>query len=203
MASKLQMAEDLDHPPEVGRFYLVRCVLVRHYGCLSDSWIPILGSLHIDQELSDVAAKPHYHVFVPFLAHSIMRAFGAYGDSRYRQAVGAGAIYARAVHTEAEFVSTVNPRNPLGTNTFRPDSECTRRVKCKREWPAFPELFVAVTAPRLARHNCPLKPSMICPHRGMNLKLVKPDERGIITCPGHGLQWWVATGDPVIQEKGR
>lgn len=68
-----------------------------------------------------------------------------------------------------------------------------RRMRCKRKMPHFPRDLVS-WLPQLeaAYTGCTMK-NMICPHRG--LPLVDCEQKdGVVTCPGHGLRWNIATG---------
>lgn len=81
-----------------------------------------------------------------------------------------------------------------------------RRMKCVREFPTYP--LKLLSGPRgwlpkleAAYADCKLKPGMVCPHRGIPLADV-PAVDGIVTCPGHGLRWNVATGE-LLSASGR
>ena len=38
----------------------------------------------------------------------------------------------------------------------------------------------------------------MCPHRGIDLSGITPDDAGVITCPLHGLRWLSSTGNIVM-----
>jgi len=41
----------------------------------------------------------------------------------------------------------------------------------------------------------------VCPHKGISLSGMFPDNSGCLTCPGHGLKWNASTGDLIQQIK--
>lgn len=182
----LPVAEDLPHPPEVGRYYQVKVVYVQrtigYEPSLSRMWWPVHGAAHSDAEIEGAGVHRHYHLFVPFLSDHQLDGLRS-GD-------GCGAEYGLvAIHA--------NPSTEHIANTFS-DEKWVRR-RCRRSWTAYPYEVTgaARVRARIAYAHKPLpKDCMVCPHRGMNLAMVPPDAQGVVTCPGHGLRWHLATGAP-------
>lgn len=72
----------------------------------------------------------------------------------------------------------------------------TRRLKCKAQWPAYPDAKSVhwLGALEMAYSGQRLKRGLVCPHKGTDLSTIKPDGM-VITCPLHGLRWNVRTGE--------
>ena len=74
-----------------------------------------------------------------------------------------------------------------------------RRVMCKAQYPVLPYEggLWWQHALEAAYADTRLKAGLICPHRGADLSTFQPDKNGCVTCPLHGLQWNVETGELV------
>lgn len=162
----------MTEPPTVGRHYLVRCIKNRANG----RWYPVLGPAHADPDLAPIAgpaaAMLHYHYDARFMR------LGDVGISTRRK------MLARGLAVEAALLSAVHL-------VFSDTSLTFRRRRCLREMPPhhahLPTLEETHAADTL-RGAC-----KVCPHRGIPLASL-PAVDGVVTCPGHGLRWNVATG---------
>lgn len=167
----LQIAEHLSRPPEVGRRYLVKVVKAGIGFSRRGLWWPVHGPEHTDLEIGGAGFYRHYHLFIPFLTDYQVDGllYGQYGSV----AIGEGSF----------------------RNSFVEEKWMART--CARLWPSFPWKETEQMRTAIAAYHKPLHPSCrTCPHRGINLALVPPDAEGRITCPGHGLRWHAATGEP-------
>lgn len=186
------VAEDLSHPPEVGKRYLVRVVRVagQTWFARIGTWVSVYGSVHSDPEIGRGASYPHYHLFIPFLPEKTVRIAKLHErDSFYLLNPGASL-----------FAQPLYPKGDVGRSNWF-DAERMAILKCKRAWPEFPTFRLPGAAKDLARYAVPLRDCWRCPHRGFNLRLVSPDANGVITCPGHGLRWHAASGLPVVGDQ--
>lgn len=154
----------------VGKFYRVPCVKTNKPLWLLDAGysVPVIGPAHED---SDVINFPedHWHVDWRFVTNDFFEF-----HTRFRAEPGGTVISVRNTTSEV----------------------FNRRIKCRREMPAFPNGAPWQTALEKAYADCRLKPGLVCPHRGIPLAGV-PSEGGVIVCPGHGLAWNAATGEMV------
>ncbi len=164
---------------EIGKWYRVPCVFGKVYSM--ERWWPVMGPKHEDAEFIQFPQQ-HYHIdwrFVPKRCMPITPTF------------------ALAVPlTETTPTDAWYPRN---ANLGKPEP---RRAKCIRETPSPYPRGRATWLPRLeaAYTGCKLKPGMVCPHRGIPLESI-PAIAGVVTCPGHGLRWNVATGELVVDHE--
>ena len=173
---------ELFHQFQVGKFYRVPTVKTtdthRPMG-----YVPIIGPLHTDAEIIQFPHE-HWHIDWRFAPKALWdyAAFGPWRDNSHCYAVvqqpRAVPSWGHKVLIDEEY--GVQPR----------------RMKCKREFPAYPyskaKWFTELKA-KFA--GCKLKPGLICPHKGV--PVVGPKEGDIATCPGHGLRWNVVTGEIV------
>lgn len=161
---------------EVGKFYTVPAVRttgedVRDGIC----WLPVLGPEHSDKEHINFPAE-HWHIDWRFAP-----------DRSYRSATG----FLGPSHCYAVIIQRFSNSN--GKPLVEGDP-VMRRMKCKRELPAYPfhrVPWLAKLKDAYADHK--LKPGMVCPHRGLPLQGC-PRDGDVVTCPGHGLRWNVTTG---------
>lgn len=170
---------------EVGRFYAVPCLFViekhRTLWMPADGWVPTLGPKHEDAEHLNFT-RDHYHVDWRFI-----------DDRRIKWARG---LFSPVPH--GNVVTSSAGFDEVGATVLK-------RRKCQRAMPDFPAALASrgygISNSRFGAleraHRCTrLKPGGICPHRGIDLKpFAKPD--GTVICPGHGLRWDLATGEPL------
>ncbi len=164
----------------IGRYYPIPTVRGRVYDYLHD-W-PVMGPEHEDAEFINFPHQ-HYHIdwrFVP---------------GRLFNALDGGWISVVALPLMGKSSGGLGP-NPDGL-----PNPVMRRLKCKRELPAYPG-EKATWLPRLEEkyQDCRLK-TPICPHRGIALDNLPCNEDGVVTCPGHGLRWNIKTGELVRTQK--
>ncbi len=172
----MRRVTDMDEEPEVGKFYLVPCVLYKGV------WTAVFGPLHDDRDLIGVEAD-HYHRDVRFADDDECEWLGSrFAEPSAEQC----ALFTIVItdHIESEIAY--------------------KRRKCRRRMPEFPHkarrngaiggpseppwLRILEDAYRGANAKCGR-----CPHRGFNLKGL-PQKDGKVVCPGHGLRWHVRTG---------
>lgn len=157
----------------IGRSYLVNVVKTMPYqGPWLGQEVPVLGTLHEDQELTGFRWK-HWHVDWRFVTHGLMD----HVITRCKRRPDDGFLG----------IPVYFPNRPL------PDP---RRVEleCKREHAMFPSnvewMATMEFAHRERRSDC-----KTCPHRGISLVGAPVDGRGARVCPGHGLAWDRETGE--------
>jgi hypothetical protein len=175
----IQRLSDIEGEPEVGKFYLVPCLLYR------GDWTPVMGPRHDDKEFIGVVEE-HYHRDVRFTDD---------GTCEYL----ASEIFQPApdAYTMLSIVST----------RFAKGEPVYKRRKCRRRMPEFPIELRRRLDPLITSHATWIKPLEAaykdanancgrCPHRGFSLQGL-PVKDGKVTCPGHGLRWSVETGELV------
>jgi hypothetical protein len=157
--------------PVIGRFYVVPTVF-------NAGWkinVPIYGPPHNDKEYLDFEEE-HYHVDWRFVGNRFYRyrlstRFATDCDPSY---------FLHGIVTCLKFGNEVRPM----------------RLRMKRETPSYPPPDKIPWLKKLENaynfHRLPK--CRTCPHKGISLCHVKPDNNGLITCPGHGLTWHSVTG---------
>jgi hypothetical protein len=169
---RMKKIEEVDCP-QVGKFYLVACVLNEHLG-----WLPVVGNWHED---SDIGINVyHYHYDVRFFTE------------RYMNRDGKSAMTRIATEAANVFVK--------GTDADKnnPPKVVYKRRMMRREMPDFPDKDYSFKKPKLLiileeKFKDVKMICMTCPHRGMRLKGL-PTKDGTVVCNGHGLKWDLATG---------
>jgi len=174
----IQRVSELEHEPIVGKFYLVPCVKYAH-----GRWIPIIGPEHDDADYINVPQR-HFHQDLRFLSdHEIT----TYLERYARIAVSCSPE--QLSMTKILFASRLQHRTPV-----------ERKVKCRRSMSDFPMIISLLPAPwfeELEKAYSKQKLSCLrCPHRGMPLNGI-PVKDSKVTCPGHGLQFNINTGELV------
>lgn len=176
MAKRLERVEDAE-VIEVGKYYLVPTFNTLPYG-----YIPVTGPLHEDKEYIKFEYQ-HYHIDWRFARAGM----GYWGD-------------------DVEFAKVFMPINMKGESAVKPGGELHyRRWKCVRVVPDYPGMERPVRwLPDLetAYAGRKLGNGLICPHRGVCIKnAVDPSApllpNDLATCPAHGLQWNIKTGEMV------
>ena len=179
----IQRIDDMDTPPVVGRFYLVRHA--------TSSWpnvpwsgvpLPILGGAHTDIEIAPNVGR-HYHYDMRFFDRKLFRtAFGCDANRTLWWATHTNLRREMGSILDAEFVVKVEHI----------------RVKCVRLTPEFPAAAKFAAKVEGLFGNLRMDPEKrVCPHRGMDLRTVEVGHDGCLTCPGHGLKWNATTGEMV------
>ncbi len=171
---------------ELGKSY--RIPFVRSLGSVAAEpggrWWPVLEPAHTDAELLPGVNLPHWHIDWRFVSESL---FGrtVRWHARHGYVIAYGTVIF-VVESPADFAGTniTMMREPVG-----------RVAVMRRALPEFPHL--PNTYKKIRGFHRPLDRCMRCPHRGIDLSNVAPDEHGVITCPGHGLKWIAATGEPL------
>lgn len=170
--------EELLTPPIVGETYLVRCVELD--GDCGRDLVPIVGPLHEDAAFLHFPEE-HYHLNRPFLTEQQGRRAAEDKTDPMERILGCLMTVEQlmeALHASVVMKNRVK-RGPLH-----------RPLVCLRAQPAYPstnalhwlaELEAAFAGATVKDHRCP--------HRGLPLGNVPPDEHGRITCPGHGLRF--------------
>lgn len=171
----VERVEELKSPPIVGVVYLVPCV--RREG----AWLPVTGPRHEDRDIVKFDFE-HWHYDFRFVPTKVFRSMTWEG--------------ARAPHGCVLITDD-------GAGKRLPDVGSQveyRRMKCRREAPAYPTERAEtrwLVGLRDAYADKRVKCGK-CPHRGLPLESL-PREPGtdIVTCPGHGLRWDLKTGELV------
>ncbi len=171
---------DLKEPPVVGRMYLVPCIESTHrrLGWSPGLW-PVIGGEHEDKQHLDFAQR-HYHFDARFLSRKQVK------EIRECSSNPATALFSRV------FCTTAWDDSPLGD--WKAPVLVERR--CMRGMPDYPDTGLPRIYPAFPAVYAESKVKCgKCPHRGLPLESL-PREPGtnIVTCPGHGLRWDLATG---------
>ena len=188
MPRVLTHVDDLSHPPEIGRRYLVPTVL---YPWLERQGVwPVLGPLHTDAEHLKFPF-PHYHIDPRFLTKQQWRFAFNYSSMTVELTLIGVPLYSR---TGRPFPPIVNW--PLRCLRPLPDHQVGAGLYVPPK-PGWSSLYSAYQGLRAAKGKC----GWICPHRGYALGSVAPGPDGVLICPVHGLRIDAATGavlPPVI-----
>jgi hypothetical protein len=167
---------------EVGKIYLVPTVRYSWHGRMSD-W-PVFGPLHSDAEFFDFPWK-HYHVDIRFLSDAELRIIG-----RKFAPEPDALFYGIARAYGAPLASRDKAEHP---------QPGVRRRKCHRQWDYYPHgdkaAVIALRAAFSDKQLIQKDGDLLCPHRGVSLATIPPDENGVITCPLHGLKWCAKSGE--------
>lgn len=173
---KIEKVTDCDRPLILREEYLVPHIHVRQHG----SWMPIVLPLHNDADFLNFPID-HYHYDIRFLYLREMRLI--VGNSLVCMSMQAITAY-----IGSQVVGNDLGDCDLATIKFF-KRKCRRqnfdwllnyRGKIKR-FADFEDYFCGIKA-RIA-------PCGKCPHKGVDLRQVLPDENGIKTCPAHGLRF--------------
>ena len=175
---------------EIGKFYRVPCIrTTKLYSYGGAQWMPIIGPEHEDKEF--VGFDPtHWHIDWRFA-----------GERAFKEVTRLPMKSGPHSHCYAAVVQRWGWNDPALGRALTEGEPVMRRMKCKREWPAYP-FTAAKWLPKLeaAYADCKLKPGLVCPHKGLPLEHAARDG-DVATCPGHGLRWNVRTGELVRSEK--
>jgi hypothetical protein len=172
----MKKVEEIKRPLKKGEIYLVPCLVKKEITPTDEQslWLdiktdnaikihilPIINHPHNDKENGQ--PETHYHLDYRFIKHKNNHNFPTIINK----------------HSKHIFGSQVRPLPNFGELYYYP-------------LPVINEHFSGVTGYELIR-NSKLKHKCIhkgkCPHRGYDLSQVKPNEKGVITCPLHGLEF--------------
>lgn len=178
---RLQNIEDAESV-EVGKYYLVPTVCANPNIAVLQC-VPVVGPLHEDAEFINFPSR-HYHPDRRFVSQSWLDHYGA-------------TFAGPEGHWAAVYSFEINGRDTGMFETGR------KRMRCKRIVEPFRKDAPWLMKLEKAYAGETLREGMICPHRGITCKGVKVDEKGCVVCPGHGLQWNVATGNLASRRIGQ
>jgi len=175
MKTRLQKIEDVARP-QIGKYYLVRCVQLNydtmysnHYGC-HDEWVPVYGNPHVDQHCLQFKDE-HLHYDWRFVSKAMYQAQTLYMDSDSGKENGKvmtrDSVLWPPQYRQKQYKRHHSPYPTVTWHYCLEDEYVQKRLK-----------------------------NMICPHQGANLTSC-PVTDGVVTCPLHGLQWVVSTGELV------
>lgn len=188
MAMMSERVDEMTSPPIIGRYYLVPCVYVDHkiaegrgrwlgpqqervtepYRQIQTGWWPVIGPRHEDAGLG--FHPYHWHYDMRFLAAWQMQERTRNGNDLVR-------IFGQPL---SDYGGLIGPEY--------------RRRKCARKMAVTNRLETLRDALLPHYQEATLKgPCMVCPHRGIPLASL-PTIDGVVTCPGHGLKFYAATG---------
>lgn len=173
---------------EVGKFYRVPCIKgagSKYDGIFSDEWIPVVGPEHSDAEIIGFPYR-HWHVDWRFASGRVFERakrqhFTRNGDSDVFN------------YVLQRYASLGSGREDLDNPFVATGEVVQRRVKCRRELPAYPHQRAAWMPKLEEKFATACMKHMVCPHRGIPLDGC-PRDGDVVTCPGHGLRWNVKTG---------
>lgn len=165
---------------EVGKHYMVHCIRLSPGASSAEkkrepshwmSWTPVIGGEHEDFEFIRFGNN-HWHHDWRFSSDVVVRDTTIDNPTVCLPLVVIVPLYSK-VETS------------------------WRRRRCLRNMPAYEN-------PKSLRWMGPLENAFgdhqlppgctTCPHRGLPLNGIPADQDGVVTCPGHGLSWNLATG---------
>lgn len=206
---------ELMEPPIVGREYLVPCVTIHENEIYdtgnipSKTWVvPVFGTVHSDPELGVAASRSHLHIDQRFV------------DEEYLEDVHRIAPKQLGVRPAASIFCNQGLTVPvlLSTTNAQIRNRSTVEVPrvCHRELPDMGRSTVnrdgsisywtlADTVDHAGRfedmyEGVRLKDCKVCPHRGIHLGSI-PERNGMITCPGHCMDFDAKTGEFIRRTK--
>jgi hypothetical protein len=167
----MKRVAELEHEPEVGKYYLVPCI--DYHG----RWLPVLGTEHEDSAIIGFA-NHHWHSDLRFLPDRMIES---------------ASVGRKLSCTPEQFMMarvTIDLTHQLPVE---------RKMRCRRLTPVFPLVPVGSSAfpwmPALENAYKDVKLNCArCPHRGFPLSADNADEHGNVVCAGHGLMWNLESG---------
>ena len=190
----------LPDEPAAGTFYRRPCVRI-DWPTTQIQWLPILGRVHSDREHIG-ADFEHVHVDYRFLNMEIRQSLDDLmhdsGDTRCINPVFSTVIshvwprgHDEPVELDKIHLMEIDPKSWLSV----------RPRKYQGPYPPSPHgYFSWLHDLSQAYAERTLIKGAICPHRGTDLTGITPDQKGVITCPLHGLRWLASTGKIVMPE---
>lgn len=192
---------------EVGKNYMVPAIKTRMHcnafqfyrSIFRGAWVPVMGPLHRD---AGVVGFPylHWHIDLRFCSKALWKRI----LGRERTPPNESRAFALPLqkHPSNGGWSTGwggHPVNEYGEDlhdSWVEGGVVMRRMKYQREFPKWPRALPS-WLPKLEKECAGLRlKGMVCPHRGIPLDNC-PRDGDVVTCPGHGLQWNVKTGELV------
>jgi hypothetical protein len=201
----VQRINDLMEPPVVGETYLVPCIDIENWDYTPLKNIPVMGTIHSDPELGVNADIPHIHLDQRFIDPDLINLFTYHGNESELSARPARNMhfvtgYSIPIVRATSIISGIvekpkvccRPTPTLGPYTVNHDGSVKRWVQGDNvdNSGVFEDKY----------ENIKLKDCKVCPHRGIHLGSV-PARGGLITCPGHGLDFDEQTGCVVRRTK--
>lgn len=189
-------------PPVVGETYLVPCITM-DYGQNGVWDVPVFGTVHSDPELGVAASFDHLHIDQRFVTEIYLNKFHHCGSSNLFAKPEVSIMVQRRLT-----LPVLSGPNIKGTREEKP-MECLREIyltpymvnrdKSVNRW------FTGDSLNHFGRFedkhgDATLKACKVCPHRGIPLESM-PVRNGLITCPGHGLDFDACTGKLVRRTK--
>ena len=208
---------------EVGKRYEVSCVRARWI--VGETWWPVIGGLHSDPELDFV--PDHWHVDIRFLGRRYWEAIRktlveengpGHDEQDIIRTIAAMPIMLRRVvplgkrHTMGNEEMTYYSHADIQEQNRRirarlydkyPRSSYVmlKHMYCKRDMLLCERHTVLRTKLYSKFRGACLNPANpICPHKGFDLRGIKPVD-GVITCPLHGLRFSSRTGEALFTEE--
>lgn len=169
LQSNARMADSMT----VGKFYTVPAVRVRTWHGFS-GWLPVIGPKHEDAEFINFPWQ-HYHLDWRFAPDSVFKKLSYWRGPTF--------VYGAAIQCPDTRGTRVIDEGPV-----------QKRMKCKREPPAYPFDSAPWVKALAAKYACAKLTKGLCPHRGIPVTAMIRDG-DILTCPGHGLRWNALTGE--------
>lgn len=167
---------------EAGTAYLVPTLNVRTWKMS----VPILEPEHDD---IDVIRFPqtHWHIDWRFTTEAFLDHYTRVQATKH----------SRIVPPDQRFTGLIIVRSHQG-EVMTDGTVTTASLTCRRQSPDFPVTWF--TSELENRYSQAKAKNMICPHRGINLR-GQPIECGRVTCPGHGLQFDIESGELVRRNR--
>lgn len=201
---------ELTSPPVVGETYLVPCVEARlrdHMtGVFTQPWeLPVFGTIHRDPELGYYAGLDHLHLDQRFVQENYLRVAHGINAKQLGSVPKANAIVNRGFSIpviqmeNAEIIKGPEERprqclreapNLSRTTVNRDGSVSEWTIGGLHGFGRFEDKY----------GDRKLKDCKVCPHRGIHLGSI-PVRNGVITCPGHTLDYDANTGCVVRRTK--
>lgn len=188
---------DLETPPVIGEIYLVPCISMYIGKTREYEFVPIIGQAHSDPELGNDSW--HGHLDVRFAT-----------DDEIRKYTHVDPIKIRNASTNLNFdipIFSLHVQQPKIEEVSKVCvGECLDLRSCMRSdsWMInryVPNYDLHTVMENEQEHKKLDLKCKICPHRGVQLNSVAPTD-GVLTCPGHGLQWSITTGE-LVRKTGK
>lgn len=167
-------------PYLIGQYYEVPVVIIpknQNWTFWGMKTVPVIGPAHNDDKLLNVNVGPHIHIDWRFAPSPSIK--------RIMHVINTNAPSFKEFEAEQYILGRV-----LAFHDFLIYG--TARLRCKRDLPSYPK--GVKFSPLLNQKYANVKFSGVCPHWGVDLSRIKPDNEGCITCPLHGLRFNLQTG---------
>lgn len=190
----MERVVELLSAPIIGQKYMVPCIEVTNCVYEIDIVVPVMGKQHRDPVLGGQAAMSHIHIDQRFVTEDQMKGL-------FRRT--AGDLYP---NDETGYITVFAVASSDGETqrVFEVEKECLREMPgfthrrrssqgIKTYWHLGQSLdhfgrFEDTMDGKVLKGTC-----KVCPHHGIPLGSITPID-GVITCPGHFLDWDAKTG---------